>query len=70
MIRAHGNIRTRHGVYRIGGPGDREAVDDYPGLDHVVSRAYGAWGQGNNDTVGAAVAVVELERRGVTRCLT
>ncbi|WP_438269269.1 hypothetical protein [Mycobacterium kansasii] len=37
-----------------------EAVGDYPGLDHVVSRAYGVLVHCSNDAVGAAVAV-ELE---------
>ncbi|ETW23741.1 hypothetical protein MGAST_12595 [Mycobacterium gastri 'Wayne'] len=55
LIRGHGNIPTRHWASRLG------RLDDHPGLDHVVSRAYGVWVQGNNDTVGAAVAVVELE---------
>lgn len=32
----------------------------YPILDHVSGRPYGLWVHGNNDTVGAAVAVGKL----------
>ncbi|ORV68615.1 flavodoxin family protein [Mycobacterium gastri] len=32
----------------------------YPSLDHVAGRPYGLWVHGNNDTVGAAAAVVKL----------
>lgn len=32
----------------------------YPCLDHVAGRPYGLWVHGNNDTVGAAVAVGKL----------
>lgn len=32
----------------------------YPSLDHVAGRPYGLWVHGNNDTVGAAMAVEKV----------